>query len=242
MKLTAERGANIETWIYVVDDQQENSLLGEADAIALGIVKLDLKGSEEANSTAVSVRKIEYGKMEENIPGEVVSGGQTQSEIDENMEQLIKDYPALFTDTTGKVKGPPIKVQVRKNAIPVIQPARKIPLHYLDRVKIELDKMLQEGVIEGPIDVEEPGTFLSNLVITDKKDPGSIRVTLDCQEVNKVIYPTHEPIPTSEELRHNLIGSDRFSTLDMTNCFHQFEIEEKARKLYAFRTPWGIYR
>ena len=28
----------------------------------------------------------------------------------------------------------------------------------------------------------------------------------------------------------------------MTNCYYQFEIEKSARKLYAFRTPWGIYR
>ena len=28
----------------------------------------------------------------------------------------------------------------------------------------------------------------------------------------------------------------------MTNCYHQFEIEEDARKLFACRTPWGIYR
>jgi len=67
-------------------------------------------------------------------------------------------------------------------------------------------------------------------------------VTLDCQAVNQEIYATHEPIPTTDELRHSLSGSDRFSTLDMTNCYYQFEIEECARKLYAFRTPWGIYR
>ena len=28
----------------------------------------------------------------------------------------------------------------------------------------------------------------------------------------------------------------------MTHCFHQFEIEEKARKLFTFRTPDGLYR
>jgi len=28
----------------------------------------------------------------------------------------------------------------------------------------------------------------------------------------------------------------------MTNCYHQFEIEGKARKLYAFHTPWGIFQ
>ena len=112
----------------------------------------------------------------------------------------------------------------------------------MDILEAELKKMVQDDIIEGPIDIEEPGTFLSNMVITYKKDTDRIRVTLDCQSVNKEIYPTHEPIPSSEELRHNLRGSDRFSTLDMTNCFYQFEIEESARKLFAFRSPWGIFR
>ena len=102
--------------------------------------------------------------------------------------------------------------------------------------------MKKDDIIEGPISIERPGTFLSNLVITEKKGTDKIRVTLDCQDVNKNIYATHEPIPTTEELRHELRGSDRFTTLDMTNCYHQFEIEEPARKLFSFRTPWGIYR
>merc|ERR1712048_311865 len=119
------------------------------------------------------------------------------------MKQIMEDFPKLFSDATGKVKGPPIKIQVHEDATPVIQPGRKIPLHYMEKLKTELERMKREDIIEGPIEVEEPGTFLSNIVITDKKDTGDIRVTLDCQEVNKVIYPTHEPIPTNDELRHN---------------------------------------
>ena len=83
---------------------------------------------------------------------------------------------------------------------------------------------------------------IHNVGNNDKKGSYRIRVTLDCQDVNKEIYATHEPIPTTEELRHKLRGSDRFSTLDMTNCYHQFVIEENARKLFSFRTPWGIFR
>ena len=235
--LTAERGATINTWVYIVDDKREQSLLGEGDAIRLGIVKLDLKGAD----TEV-VKKMEYTRKANRSPGDIVSGGETQAEIDENMKLLRQEFPNLFTDKTGKCKGPPIKIQVRKGAVPVIQPQRRIPLHYMERLEGELKKMLDEDIIEGPIDVEEPGTFISNLVITDKSDTDQIRVTLDCQVVNKEIYPTHEPIPSSEELRHDLLGSDRFSKLDMTNCYFQFEIEERARKLYAFRSPWGIYR
>ena len=28
----------------------------------------------------------------------------------------------------------------------------------------------------------------------------------------------------------------------MRHCFHQFEIEEEARKLFTFRTRWGLFR
>ena len=153
------------------------------------------------------------------------------------MQDIIKDFPSVFTDTTGRFRGEPIKIQVKSNAVPVIQAPRRIPLHYRERAKAELEKTISEDIIEGPINIEEPGTFLSNLVITDKKGTDKVRVTLDCQEVNKSIYSTHEPIPT---VGHELRGSDRFSSLDFTNCYYQ--LEENARKLYAFRTPWGIYR
>ena len=72
--------------------------------------------------------------------------------------------------------------------------------------------------IEGPLETEEPGTYISNLVITDKKwDPQRIGVRLDCQQINKDIYQTHEPIPTTEEIRHKLEGSKRFSVIDIAN-------------------------
>ena len=181
-------------------------------------------------------------KSQSNGNGRTVSGGETQADIYRNMKAITGKFPRVFSNRTGKYRGSQIKIQVKPHAEPVIQPPRKIPLQYLSRLKTEVNVMLHEDIIEGPVGVEEPGTFLSNLVITDKKGSDRIRVTLDCEDVNKEIYAMHEPIPTTEELRHQLTGSNRFSTLDMTNCYHQFQIEESARKLYFFRTPWGIYR
>ena len=103
--------------------------------------------------------------------------------------------------------------------------------------------MIEEDIIEGPLSDEEEGSFISNLVLREKKDGSDrIRMTLDCTGVNQHLYTTHEPIPTVEELRHLLKGSDRFSKIDMTNFYHQFEIDDDSRKLFCFRTPWGLYR
>ena len=177
----------------------------------------------------------------------IASGGETQQEIDKRMLDIIKGFLSVFTDTTGRFRGEHIKIQVKSNGVPVIQVPRRFPLHYRERGKAELEKMISGDIIEDPIDIEGPRTFLWNLVITDKTGTDKILVTLDCQEMNKSIYLTHEPIPTVEEIQHELRGSDRFSSLifitfHFTNCYYQFEIEENARKLHAFRTPWGIHR
>ena len=111
----------------------------------------------------------------------IVSGGETQQAMDKRIQDIIRDFPLVFTDTTGRFRGEPIKIQVKSNAVPVIQAPRRIPLHYRERAEAELRKMIFEDIIEGPIDIEEPGTFLSNLVFTDKKGTDKIRVTLDCQ-------------------------------------------------------------
>ena len=236
--IRSENGAVINTWVYIVNSTKESSLLGETDAVRLGIVTINLKGAEKE----VTVNKVDFVTKSALSKQEPIQNQQSQRQIEDTMKLMRMKHKDVFSDVTGKFQGPPIKIQVSKNAVPIIQPRRGNPLHYVDRLEKELKKMLDEDIIEGPLDEEEPGTFISNLVITDKKGTDQIRVTLDCQSVNKFIIPTHEPIPTSSELRHKLRGADRFSKLDMTNCYYQFEIEESARKLYTFRTPWGIYR
>ena len=57
---------------------------------------------------------------------------------------------------------------MREDVSLVIQPVRKIPLHYIKPLDDHITELLQQDVIEGPLIKEEPGTWISNLVITDK--------------------------------------------------------------------------
>ena len=142
--LCAEKGATIESYVYVIDDKQEQSLLGEQDAIRLGFVKLHPQGAAEAvspdkpESEAQVSRSISYPKRSEFPQNGIVSGGETQAEIDANMKKLISQFPALFSAKTGKFQGQPIKIQVHLNATPVIQPPRHIPLHYVERLQSKI--------------------------------------------------------------------------------------------------------
>ena len=63
------------------------------------------------------------------------------------MQQILKQFPQLFSNKTGKFKGDPIKIHVRPNINPVVQPPRCIPLHYVDRLHNEVIKMVDEDII-----------------------------------------------------------------------------------------------
>ena len=61
VNLTAQKGAQIDTYVYRIDDPKEQSLLGEEDAKRLGLVKLKPKGAtHEVISPAETIKCISY--------------------------------------------------------------------------------------------------------------------------------------------------------------------------------------
>jgi transposase InsO family protein len=254
VKLKARAGASITTWVYVNDTDKETSLLGKRDAQRLGIIRIKLDGeNEEVNPEGAEeeadCRRIRAARKAE-LSGNQKIPEKNKQQVEEAMDKIADEFRDIFQGI-GKYKGAPVKIQLTENVIPVIQPARRIPLHYIKPLEDHLEEMLEQDVIEGPLEEEEEGTWISNLVITDKRWDGAqgtegqrthIRANLDCRPLNKYVYQTHEPIPTPDELRHKLRGSNKFSALDLTHSFHQFVLEKKARKLFTFRTPKGLMR
>lgn len=134
--LKAENGAEIDTWIYVVNSTKEQSLLGNTDAERLGIVTINLQGSNEE-----IVRNVTYMPKTLNT-ADTDQNPELQTETDIKMQRIVEQFPSVFSNTTGKFRGSPIKIQIKSDATPVIQSPHRIPLQYVDRTKKELEKML----------------------------------------------------------------------------------------------------
>ncbi len=241
--LKAQAGAVIATYVYISEDDSETSLLGKHDAERLGIVQINPRGSRE------EVKRIKLCRKPDLEKEKIAKTPEEVKDSDKKMDELVEEFADIFQGI-GKYRGEPVKIQMTDNVLPIIQPPRRIPLHYIQPLKEHLAEMIEQDVIEGPLSEEEEGSWISNLVITDKKWEGAheegrrtqIRANLDLRPLNTFVYQTHEPIPTPEELRHNLTGSDKYSSLDMIHSFHQFVLEEEARKLFCFRAPGGLFR
>ena len=88
-----------------------------------------------------------------------------------------------------------------------------------DRLSQHLDMMRKEGAMED-VNPREVVDCTMNLVITDKKSAGQIRMNVDATPINQGIKMTKYHVPTAAEVRHDLENTAVFSELDMGYGFH----------------------
>ncbi|KAL0149455.1 hypothetical protein M9458_055243 [Cirrhinus mrigala] len=128
-------------------------------------------------------------------------------------------------------------VHVRPSVQPVQLKQRRLPLSIRNEVSKELQKLVQQDVIE-PVDASE---WVSPIVVPRKKD-GGIRLCVDLREPNKAVVVDSFPLPHMEKMFANLCGATVFSTLDLQSAYHQVALHEDSRNLTAFITHDGLFR
>lgn len=121
---------------------------------------------------------------------------------------------------------------------PVVHAPRKIPLALQDRVKPELMRMVQLGIIAK---VDKPSSWVNCMVVVEKPG-GSLRLCLDPRELNSAIKREHYQLPTIDDVTNQLSGATIFSSLDASCSFWQIPLDEESSNLCAFNTPLGRYK
>lgn len=153
----------------------------------------------------------------------------------ETPEQVINEFADVFTGI-GRLKRT-VKIKLKDNYIPHVAAPRKIPLALHNKVKKELQRMVETGII---CKVEEPTEWVSNMIVVNT--PKKLRICLDPRPLNNAIQRPRYPIPTADSLISKLQGCKVFTILDAKNGFWQLPLDEESSYLTTFTTPWGRYR
>jgi RNase H-like domain found in reverse transcriptase/Reverse transcriptase (RNA-dependent DNA polymerase)/Integrase zinc binding domain len=151
-------------------------------------------------------------------------------------ETIIKEHKDIFTGL-GKMPGK-YKIEMRDDAVPKIQPPRRVPLAIRDKLKDTLDNMETQKVITK---VTKPTDWVNSLVIVEKQN-GNLRLCLDPVDLNKNIKREHYPIPTADDILANLAGKKIFSILDIKDSFWHVVLDDSCTDLCTFNTPFGRYK
>jgi hypothetical protein len=108
---------------------------------------------------------------------------------------------------------------------------------YKEKVKIELNKMLEEGIIE-PIEESE---WIIPMVVQEKKKR-EIRICVDLRKLNDSCL--HDPFPTpfTDEVLDNVGGQEVYSFTDGFLGYHQIHIAKEDHHKITFAIEWGSYQ
>jgi hypothetical protein len=128
----------------------------------------------------------------------------TIDKITELLHECQELFPTKFTDMKG-IKGSmgEMKIPLRPNERPIKKRPYRLNPKYKQKVKIELDRMLEARIIE-PVEEYE---WIIPIVFQDKKT-GEIRISVDLRKLNDACL--HDPFPTpfTDEVLDNVRGHE----------------------------------
>lgn len=115
------------------------------------------------------------------------------------------------------------------------QRPRPIPPQDLEEVRQHIQQLLDANIIR-------PSTspFASPIVLVRKRN-GSLRMCVDYRKVNARTVRDSYALPKIEDLFRTLTGAKFFSSLDLSKAYYQVPLTERAKKISAFTTPFGLY-
>ena len=173
---------------FVVVSNGRQSLIGASDSERLGLVTREC-----------GVRKV--CTVKEN-------GVLTSAEIK-------KEYPDIFK-ALGSLEGT-CKIHLRQNYVSSVYPARKVPQSQKQKLKKELDRLVQTGVL---VKAERPTDWVLPLVIVQKPN-GDLRLCLDPMDLNEYIRREHYHLPHRSEILSEMADARYFTKMDASQGFYQ---------------------
>ena len=152
-----------------------------------------------------------------------------------NVDQLLKDYPEI-NQTTGTLPGNHT-IKIQPGAQGVVHSVRRQPPALKKKIIDKLKEMESLGQITP---VQEPTEWVSSMVAVLKGD--KVCVCIDPSDLNKVILREHYPMRTVEDVVSDIQNAKMFSVLDAKSVYLQIELDEKSSFLTTFNTPIGRFR
>ena len=150
-----------------------------------------------------------------------------ESEIKLNLDHLDKkreivvemltdemDVFSKYKNDIGHIKDFMLKIDL-VDGVPVSEAYRKIPKHLYVEVKNHINNLLANGWIK-----QSHSAYSSPMVCVRKKD-GGLRLCIDFRKLNRKTIPDKQPIPRIQDILDDLGGNSWFSTLDMSQVYHQ---------------------
>ena len=152
-------------------------------------------------------------------------------------DNIVSKHPSVFDGNLGTIPGVH-RLKTDPTVRPIVMANRRVPIAVKARLKNELDRLTNLGVITP---VNTPTPWVSQMVVAEKKS-GDLRICIDPRELNKALVRERYTLPTLDDCLHELGKSTIFSKADLASGYWHISLDEESSLLTTFQTPFGRYR
>lgn len=215
------------TWVPLSGDMDVLELVGglSNDAVLQWVKEWKGAPAEKLDNTAESVLEERLAHLEPNDRAVML--------------EVLRSFPTLTKQLSGC---PPLTTTGVEHHIatgstpPIFQRRYRNSFAENQIIKAEVDKMLEDGVIE-------PGHGAWGFpVVLVKKRNGEVRFCVDYRALNAVTKKDVYPLPRIDETIEAMGGARTFTTLDLKAGYWQIGVRNDDKEKTAFTTREGLYQ
>ncbi|XP_057803382.1 uncharacterized protein LOC131018685 [Salvia miltiorrhiza] len=164
--------------------------------------------------------------------------GKEHGELTHESVPVVRDYPNIFPENLPRI--PPDRqvefaIDLVLGAAPISKAPYRMAPKELEELKSQLQELLDLGFIRPSV-----STWGAPVLVVKKKD-GSMRMCIDCRELNRLTIKNKYRLPRIEDLFDQLKGAKVFSKIDLRSGYHQLKIKGGDISKTAFRTRYSHY-
>ena len=157
---------------------------------------------------------------------------------DPKIQSIIENNANVYQGQ-GKLANYQVKLHINDIVQPVIQPQRCLPYHMRKQVSEELQKLVEQDIIDKVSD--EPTPWISPIVCTPKK-AGGLLLCVDMREATTAIQRERHLMPSIADFKEEVNNYRYFSKLDIKQAYHQLKLAPESRYITTFSTHEEFYR
>ena len=151
---------------------------------------------------------------------------------------VVGKHKPLFGTDLGKLQNYQGHLSINPDSQPRFCKARPVPLAYKDRVAAELNRLENAGIIERVTFSQWAAPWFQ---WTKDQVRCAFVVTTKLRLIQSLSL-TVTPYGVSRSYLQSCRGGKDFTTLDLSQAYHQIELDEESRDLTTINTPLGLFR
>lgn len=144
-----------------------------------------------------------------------------------DLYRILSKYNKVFSNKPGIIKDYVCEFKVKGNE-PFFCKPYPVPFNLKPSVKVEINKMLDQGIIE------RSNSAFNNPMFVVRKSSGEVRLVLDARTLNKHIEMERDRPICIDEILSKFQEAKFFSSMDLTAGYYQIRLHEQSKPYTAF--------